>query len=133
MPDAHHPPLWPYTTTAQTGPVWVPDAGDAPNALLVPWGHMLTMPQLNPVVCSQPDVPQAASSSTRLTPGGLSLQGPCCTAMCHGSVSVIRAQHRAAGEVLRCCRAGAQWDVNSAWSGSVPSLLGTPTPMAGAL
>uniref|UniRef100_A0A8B9NB91 G-protein coupled receptors family 1 profile domain-containing protein n=1 Tax=Accipiter nisus TaxID=211598 RepID=A0A8B9NB91_9AVES len=36
--------------------------------------------------------------------------------MCHGSVSVIRAQHRAAGEVLRCCRAGAQWDVNSVWS-----------------
>ena len=48
--------------------------------------------------------------------------------MCHGSVSVSWAQHGAAGEVLQCCRAGAQRDVNLAWSGSVPSLLGTQCP-----
>lgn len=84
-----HPPR-PYTTTARPGPVRVPSDRDAPNAL--------------PCACSlQPaptHVPLAASSSTGLVPGGLSWQGPCCTAWCHSSAPV-----NSTGQPVRCCGA----------------------------
>lgn len=87
-----------------------------PYRCLVLGVHTLTMPQLNPapVVGSRP-VPQVASSGALL---------PACHH--HGSVSARGAQHGAAGDVPWHCWAGAQWDVDSARSGSVPSLTSTP-------